>query len=798
MNLSNGAQNESVTDQKESEFKSGSRGIRLAYFLGFVLLVIGMVNNIPTIPGLDEFARELAGSPTFAIRKFPYEWLFPIVFILMMVIVALKHSFAREYGHRPILRYAAWAMDIVLVVAALAVAITYLIEIESVCLIDQFTGERGELIAKSLSEEQAFAKSFGLPIPDSVDDPQCIRTTGIWLFAIVGLGIIIFLCYNIKVWGFSLVMVALLIALYTLATVAVWYFHGADDINKYLMTKLGGEPRLLADGRPKVHDILVNNGSGLLGQFMAILLDTVFPYIVLGALFGASAGGKSLIIIAFRLTRRLRGGPAHAAVISSALFGTISGGPVVNVLSTGALTIPMMLRRGFNKVFAGGVEAAASSGGQIMPPIMGVAAFVLAAMTLVPYRDVIIAAAIPAVAYFGCLFLNVVIQARKQGIEPMGELTQEMMLNRQDKLNLIMIIGPILLILVLLLTPKEAVGCGPLGQLFGVQVNIVNGDCASSVLPWLFLLFQKSAGDAGSAGWWAVFLLMGLLFLDPELRAAPRRLFFALADAGVLISTLYLMLLAVSVIDFSLNFTGFSNYIARDILSWLQSFELARGGSPVFQFIALLVTMLLAILLGMGMPTVPAYINVALLMGPMLVGLGIASFTANMFIFYFAVASAITPPVAIAAFAAATITKADPMATGFSAVRSGIIIFIIPFVFAFYPELLLIEPAIIDPTSDAKTRYIPGYDGTFNLGAVSWLLARLAVAVYLLASALNRFDRLRLSTIEIVVRLGLAVLVLMVNPLIYGAALVGIILILGYHHLQVSAHRNKSFDSANI
>ena len=140
-------------------------------------------------------------------------------------------------------------------------------------------------------------------------------------------------------------------------------------------------------------------------------------------------------------------GPAHAAIVSSAMFGTISGGPIVNVLSTGVLTIPMMIQRGFSRVFAGGMEAAASSGGSIMPPVMGVAAFILAALTAVPYSQVIIAAIIPAVAYFLCLFLSVVFQARKQNIKAIGKLTDEMMLYRQDYLNLIMIFGPILVIL---------------------------------------------------------------------------------------------------------------------------------------------------------------------------------------------------------------------------------------------------------------------------------------------------------------------------------------------------------------
>ncbi len=536
------------------------------------------------------------------------------------------------------------------------------------------------------------------------------------------------------------------------------------------------------DGRPKVHDILVNSSSGLLGQFMSILLNTVFPYLVLGGLFGASAGGRSLIKLAFRWTRRLRGGPAHAAIVSSAFFGTISGGPVVNVLSTGVLTIPMMLRRGSDKTFAGGLEAAASSGGQIMPPVMGVAGFVLASLTLVPYDEVIIAAVIPAIAYFGCLFLMVVFQARKQGIEAIGELTDDMILDRQDKLNLLMIFGPIVLILGLLVTPKDTVGCGFLAGLAGVDQS---GDCAAAELPWLFEIVRNSAGDAGSAGWWAVLLLLGLLFLDPDVRARPAKVFNALAESGVLMSTLYLMFLAVSVIDFCLNFTGLSGFIAKDMLSSLRTLDISATGAPGFMFLALFVTMLLSVLLGMGMPTVPAYINVALLLGPMLAGLGIAAFTAHMFIFYFAVASAITPPVAIAAFAASTITKAEPMATGFAAVRAGIVMFTIPFVFAFYLELLLIDQALIDPNSSAGEP-LPGYEHGIDWGATAWLVLRLGLALYLVASALSRFDRARLTSVATMLRLTFAVLLLSRPEYVHMPAAFAAVGLLVWHCLVAS------------
>ncbi|MEC9344346.1 MAG: TRAP transporter large permease subunit, partial [Pseudomonadota bacterium] len=535
---------------------------------------------------------------------------------------------------------------------------------------------------------------------------------------------------------------------------------------------------------PNVEDILVNNAQGLLGRFMGILLDTVFPYIVLGSLFGISAGGRSLIKLAFLWTRKLRGGPAHAAIISSALFGTISGGPVTNVLSTGVLTIPMMLRRGFNRVFAGGVEAAASSGGQIMPPVMGVAAFVLAAMTVVPYREVIIAAVIPSIAYFGCLFLTVVFQARKLGIEAVGERTPDMILDRQDKLNLLMIFGPILLILFLLITPKEAVGCGPVAAMFGIATETVDGTCRALDLPFPLKLFQNSAGDAGSAGWWAVALLCCLFFLDRDFRARPSQLVGALADAGILISTLYLMFLSVSVIDFCLNFTGLSGFIARDVLGMLRTFgpELESGG--IFLFAALFVTMILAILLGMGMPTVPAYVNVALLMGPLVTGLGIAPFTANMFIFFFAVASAITPPVAVAAFAAASITRADPMTTGFAAVRAGIVMFFVPFIFAFYPELLLIDAAKIDPSAPSGTQvFLAGYAAGTDWAALAEVALRLTLSLYLLASALARFDLRDFGTPQMLFRLVLAVCVMARAPEIFLPACLVALAFLAWHAL---------------
>jgi len=771
-----------MSDLSEPRIEPDNPLLPMARVLGFFLVLAGLLNTMPSVPGLDRLIAGLWGGPV-VFRRFPTEYFYPLAFVVMMTIVALRHSFYVAAAPRgPLMRAAGALMDVALVTAAIAVSASYLVELDSVCLIDRVTGERARMIEAAMAIERETAELFGLPAPTTVDAPGCSATLGVWIFAVVFGSVAVFLAYNVKVWGFPLVAVAILIATYALATVLIWYVWGDQGMNRYLITKLGNaEPRSLLDGRPNMRDVLINNAQGLLGRFMGVLLNTVFPYIVLGSLFGISAGGRSMIKIAFLWTRRLRGGPAHAAVVASSLFGTISGGPVVNVLSTGRLTIPMMLQRGFKRSFAGGVEAAASSGGQIMPPVMGVAAFVLAAMTVVPYREVIIAAMLPALAYFGCLFLTVVFQARKQGIQAVGTITAADRMTRDDWINLIMILAPIMLILLLLITPKEAVGCGPIGALFGAQAIVQDGVCRVQSLPWLLRLVQNSAGDAGSAGWWAVMLLMILFLLDREFRRRPGQLLSALADAGILISTLYLMFLAVSVIDFSLNFTGLSGFVARDFLNLLGSMSPQLQGSWVFLFLALLVAMFLAILLGMGMPTVPAYINVALLIGPLVISLGVPMFTAHMFIFFFAVASAITPPVAVAAFAAASITRADPMATSFAAVRAGIVLFVLPFIFVAYPELLLIDAAKLDPATGmgAAARLLPGYSHGIDWAVLVVLVPRVMLSLYLISSALAAYDRGAMGAGERMLRLVLAVLVLLKPETVWlpaTAAALGVIL----------------------
>ncbi|WP_240989542.1 TRAP transporter fused permease subunit [Salipiger mangrovisoli] len=722
-------------------------GQRIALVLAVILVIVGMINTMPEIPGLQDWAREITGRPFFRVSGFPPEYFYPPVFLVMMLIVALDSSVYRAWKwDHPDRAWLGALLDAGLILAAVLAAVGFLVEIDSICLIDQLTGERARLI------QEAAERSAGVipGISFEAEVPACQARFGIWIIPLLFTIITLFFLYNVRVWGLPLVAVASVVVLYTVATALIWMFDLSD--NSFLLTKLGadgGDTRAAAI--QKATNVFITP-DGFMGRFMDIVVNQVFPYVVLGALFGTSAGGTSLIKLAVRLTRRLRGGPAHAAIVSSALFGTITGGPVTNVLSTGRLTIPMMRRNGFSPQFAGGVEAAASSGGQIMPPVMGVAAFVLVALTAVPYTKVITAAFLPALAFFFSIFLAVMFQARKDRIEAMQEIPDDLVMHRQDWLNLVIILLPILTILLLLLGTKDAVGSGRAAQILPgfVTQTLVN-----------------ATGDAVSAGWWAVVVLLPLLFLDPGTRAKPSKVLLSLADGGILISRLFLLLFAVSVISAFLNESGLTGELTRAVTTWLEHAQVLNlfgleihivGG--VYLMLALICAMLCAILLGMGMPTVPAYVNVALLLGPLLSSLGVSFFTAHMFVFYFAVASAITPPVAIAAFAAASITRTEPMRTGIAAVRVGIVMFAIPFVFAWYPELLLIEEAVTITDDTGRRALIEGYTGQTDVTALLLLGGRLGLTLYLLASALTRFDRGRLRSWEVALRLLAAVLVL--------------------------------------
>jgi TRAP transporter 4TM/12TM fusion protein len=736
-----------------------TRGQRIALFLAFALVLVGMVNTLPEIPGLQSWARDITGIRFFRISGFPPEYFYPPIFVLMMVIVALDASLYREMrATRPERAWLGAALDIGLVVAAVLGALGFWVEIDSVCLIDQITGERARLIEDALKRSEGLIPGLTL----EAEVPACQARMSVWILPLLFVIILLFFLYNIRVWGLPLVIVASVVVLYTVVTALVWVFGLSE--NSFLLTKLGADGGdALAAAVQKATNVFITP-DGFMGRFMDIIINQVFPYVMLGALFGSSAGGTSLIKLAVRLTRNLRGGPAHAAIVSSAMFGTITGGPVTNVLSTGRLTIPMMRRNGFSPQFAGGVEAAASSGGQIMPPVMGIAAFVLVALTAVPYTKVITAAFIPAMAFFFSIFLAVMFQARRENVDPMRNIPDDLIMARQDWRNLWIIFLPILTILFLLLGNKDS----------------IRQSWMAAMLPEVMVqTIVNAAGDAVSAGWWAVAILLPLMFLDPETRAKPSKVFVALGEGGILIARLFLLLFAVSIIAAFLNESGLTGELTRAVTSWLAQvtsitlfgFQIPIVGG-VYLMLALVSAMFCAILLGMGMPTVPAYVNVALLLGPLLAQLGVSFFTANMFVFYFAVASAITPPVAVAAFAAASITRTEPMRTALSAVRVGIVMFTIPFVFAWYPELLLISEAVTITDETGRRVFMDGYSEKTDIGALAFLLCRLIAALYLIASALARFDRAALRQWEVLLRILAAILILWKTPLVIATGIV--------------------------
>ncbi|MDB0024434.1 TRAP transporter fused permease subunit [bacterium] len=762
-----------MSDQSPSRDK----GHYLALVLAFILVMVGLINTMPEIPGLQDLARDLTGRPFFRVSGFPPEFFYPPIFLVMMVIVALDASVYRALKKdRPHLAWLGLLLDAGLILAAFLAALGFLVEIDSFCLIDQITGERARLI------QEASERSAGLipGISFEAEVPSCQARFGIWIIPLLFTIISLFFLYNVRVWGLPLVMVATVVVVYTVGTALLWMFDLSE--NNFLLTKLGadgGDARAAAI--QKATNVFITP-DGFMGRFMDIVVNQVFPYVILGALFGTSAGGTSLIKLAVRATRRLRGGPAHAAIVSSAMFGTITGGPVTNVLSTGRLTIPMMRRNGFSPQFAGGVEAAASSGGQIMPPVMGVAAFVLVALTAVPYTKVITAAFLPAMFFFFSIFLAVVFQARRENVKAMREIPGDLIMSRQDWLNLIIIFAPIFTILSLLLGNKDVISSG----------------FVASVLPaFVTQTLVNATGDAVSAGWWAVAVLVPLLFLDPETRAKPSKILLSLADGGILVSRLFLLLFAVSIISAFLNESGLTGELTRAITTWLEQaqvlslfgFDIKIVGG-VYLMLALTCAMGCAILLGMGMPTVPAYVNVALLLGPLLANLGVSFFTAHMFVFYFAVASAITPPVAIAAFAAASITRTEPMRTGLAAVRIGIVMFTIPFVFAWYPELLLIEEAVTITNDQGQRALIDGYSGSVDWPSLSALGLRIAVALYLMASALAKFDKVAMNILEVALRLLAAVLILWKSAMIMWIGLaLALMLILGHYLLPLQGDR---------
>ncbi len=390
----------------------------------------------------------------------------------------------------------------------------------------------------------------------------------------------------------------------------------------------------------KFVDTLFMSSDGIFGIPLHVCATYIILFIIFGAVLIRSGAGKFFIDLAVSLTGHRIGGPAKAAAVASGFMGTVSGSAVANVVTTGSFTIPLMKRVGYRAKFAGAVEACASSGGQITPPIMGAAAFIMAEFLGTSYVNIIIAAIIPALLYFVTIYFMVHLEADKHDI---GSIPREELPKTWDVLRR----GWHLLIALLILIGFLMYGYTPMKSAF----------------------FGLAA-------------LVALSFINPATRMSPVDLLAAL-EAGVRATV------PVAVACACAGLIIGSVFVSGLGLKFTQSVIDLSGGNLL---ILLSLTGLASIILGMGITTTAVYITVAALIVPALVKAGIEPIAAHMFAFYFGVVSSITPPVALAAFAAAAIAKTPPMATSIEATRVGIAKYLAPLIFVYNPSLLFIGP----------------------------------------------------------------------------------------------------------
>ncbi|MGC1443128.1 MAG: TRAP transporter permease [Burkholderiaceae bacterium] len=399
----------------------------------------------------------------------------------------------------------------------------------------------------------------------------------------------------------------------------------------------------------KFIDTLFMSSDGLFGIPLYVASTYIVLFIIFGALLIRSGAGRFFIDLAISLTGHRIGGPAKAAAVSSAFMGTVSGSAVANVVTTGSFTIPLMKNIGYRPRFAAAVEACASSGGQITPPIMGAAAFVMAEFLETAYINIVIAAIIPAFLYFLTVYFMVDLEARKHNI---GRIDKKILPKTRDVLRR----GWHLLIAVVVLVYFLMVGYTPMMSAF-----------------------------------WGILALIGLSFINKETRMSPVDLLAAF-EAGIRASVpVSIACACAGLIIGSVFVSGLGLKFTQEVIA------IADGNL----LILLSLTGVSAIVLGMGLTTTAVYITVAALIVPALIKSGIEPIAAHMFAFYFGVVSSITPPVALAAFAAAAIAKTGPMITAVESTRVGIAKYLVPLAFAYNPSLLLVGPTWLSLVSTA-------------------------------------------------------------------------------------------------
>jgi TRAP transporter 4TM/12TM fusion protein len=392
---------------------------------------------------------------------------------------------------------------------------------------------------------------------------------------------------------------------------------------------------------------LAANYTGILGLPVKVATTIVIAFVLFGQVLQHSGGMQFFTDISMALMGRFRGGAAKIAVLGSCLFGSISGSAVANVVATGIVTIPLMKRAGYPAHKAGAIEAVASTGGQLMPPVMGAAAFLIAEFLETSYTTVVIAAIVPGLLYYIALFIQADLEAAKEGIPPV----------EADAI------------------PKA----GPVwrnGWYFPLAFAVL-------LYGLFFLNYQPE-----KAVMWAIVALLipAVIFGFEGKRPGPRDVFNALCETGHGSLDLILITGAAGIVIGVLAISGLGYQLTLGLV------QIGQG----HLFVLLLLSAIVCIILGMGLPTVGVYVLLATLVAPSLVEVGVKPIAAHLYVMYFGMMSMITPPIAIAAFAAASVAQADAMRTGFAATRFGWTAFIVPVLFVYSPSLLLIgEPVEI-------------------------------------------------------------------------------------------------------
>jgi TRAP transporter 4TM/12TM fusion protein len=389
---------------------------------------------------------------------------------------------------------------------------------------------------------------------------------------------------------------------------------------------------------PRLATFLYLDPQGILGIAIEVAATVVFAFVFFGQALFRTGGGEFFTDSAMALMGHFRGGPAKVAVLASSLFGTISGSAVANVVTTGSVTIPLMKKTGYPPHFAGAVEATASSGGQIMPPVMGAAAFIMATFLGISYAKVAISAAIPAILYYLAVFIQVDLEAAKNGLRglPSNLLPKLLVVFRK-------------------------------GWPFFIPL---------SVLIYTLFILRVEADKAGLYTTASVFLIC---CIRRENRLNLKKIARILKETGEGMLEIGVISSAAGLIIGIVSLTGLGFTFSQVLVN-------LAGGSTL---LLLILGAVGAIILGMGMTVTAAYILMVILIAPALIQLGVAPLNAHMFVFYFAVMSFLTPPICLAVYAAASLAGADMMKTAFQAIKLGIAAYIVPFLFAYHPSLLL-------------------------------------------------------------------------------------------------------------